>query len=895
MLEPDRPNPDALLSSIQREEAARGRGRLKVFLGMCAGVGKTYAMLEAARREHAAGRDVVLGYVETHGRKETDALAHGLPALPRKSVEYRSVALTEFDLDAALTRKPALMLVDELAHTNAPGSRHPKRYQDILELLDAGIDVFTTLNVQHVESRTDTVAQITGTTVYETIPDTVLDQAEIELVDLPPDDLLQRLHDGKVYVEERARAAGANFFRPGNLAALRELALRLAAEHVGQDVQNHLRGQPVLNTWKTGVRLLVALSPSPLSASLIRWTRRLADGVQARWLAVYVETSRPLIEIEQTRLTANLALARQLGAEVVTTTDEDVVRGLLRVAREHNVTQIVFGKPGGGWLGLWRGRSLLQRLVEGSGDIDVLVVRAEKPEQPVRARPQLARVQSQKGQYLWALAAVAGVTLVGLILQRWIGYQAVALIYLFAVVLLGMVVGRGPNLFAAALTAVCWNYLFVPPTLTFRISGIHDAMLFGMYFVVALATGQLTARMRLQQDAERQRERRTMALYRLTQELSSAGNFPELLSIAIREVSAAFEADVAVMLPDPEPEAGQLLSPYPAGLWQLDEKEESVAAWVFQHDQPAGRFTDTLPQATALHLPLSAGSKPSGVIALRFRSDKPPTVQQRNLLESFIRQVALVIDRQRLRDADTRAKLLTESERLGKTLLNSVSHELRTPLAAITSAAAGLKELEERDNPTLRRALTGELLEASARLNRLVGNLLDMTRLESGPMKLRRDWCDVRDLVNVARRDLEKELANHKVTATLAPDLPLVQMDFVLMQQVLMNLLLNAAMHTPPGTEVVISAATRGKELLLTVTDNGPGIPPEALPHLFDKFYRAPTARSGGSGLGLSIVKGFVEAHEGNVSAENRPGGGAQFTIRLPLGETPPLPAEHHA
>lgn len=887
-----RPNPDALLSSIQREEAARGRGRLKVFLGMCAGVGKTYAMLEAARREHAAGRDVVVGYVETHGRRETDALAQGLPTLARRTVPHRGVTLQEFDLDAALARKPALVLVDELAHTNAPGGRHPKRYQDVLELLGAGIDVYTTLNVQHVESRTDTVAQITGATVSETVPDTVLDQAQIELVDLPPDDLLQRLRDGKVYVEERARAATANFFRAGNLTALRELALRLAAEHVGQDVQNHLRGQLVPRTWKTGTRLLVALSPSPLSASLVRWTRRLADGVQAPWLAVYVETSKPLGDDEQARLNVNLALARQLGAEVITTSDEDVVRGLLRVAREHNVTQIVFGKPGAGWWQNWLGRSFLQRLVEASGDIDVLVVRAEKPERTPRSSRALVHVQSKKDQYLWALVMVAMVTMAGLGLQRWIGYQAVALVYLLAVVLLGMVVGRGPSLFAATLTAACWNYLFVPPTFTFHIVGIHDAMLFGMYFVVALAIGQLTTRMRLQQEAERQRERRTAALYRLTQEMSTAGNFPELLSIAIREVSAAFDAEVAVMLPDPEPEPGQLLSPYPAGLWQLDEKEESVAAWAFRHDQPAGRHTDTLPQAAALHLPLSAGGKPSGVLALRFRSDMAPALQQRNLLDGFVRQIALVIDRQRLRDADIRAKLLAESERLGKTLLDSVSHELRTPLAAITSAAAGLESLDDDGKPELRRALTDELREATARLNRLVGNLLDMTRVESGAIKLRRDWCDVADLVNVARSELARELAHHKVVVVTEPGLPLVSLDFVLMQQVVMNLLLNAACHTPPGTEVRVHAAVRDKQLVLLVTDNGPGIPAEALPKLFDKFYRAHTDRVGGSGLGLSLVKGFVEAHGGEVQVENRPGGGAQFTVRIPAPEVRPFPTE---
>jgi two-component system, OmpR family, sensor histidine kinase KdpD len=884
MTEP-RPNPDVLLATIQREESRGRRGKLKVFLGMCPGVGKTFAMLEAAQRELKSGRDVVIGYVETHGRKETDALTQGLPEIPRRQLEHRGLKLAEFDLDATLARHPQLALVDELAHTNAPGSRHPKRWQDVLELLDAGIDVFTALNVQHVESRADTVRQITTATIHETVPDSVLDQAEIELVDLPPDELLQRLHAGKVYVPERAQAASANFFRAGNLTALRELALRLVADHVGEETQEFHRAQSAAGPWKSSVRLMVALSPSPLSASLVRWTRRLADGLQAPWLAVYVETSRPLSETEQSRLTNNLAAARQLGAEVITTTDEDVVQGLLHAAREHNVTQIVFGKPGSaGWLETWRGRSVLQRLVETSGDIDVLVVRADKPESESAPRRPLVHFESQGKQYLAALGIVAAVTFLGLGVQRWIGYQAVALIYLSAVVLLAMFVGRGPNLVAATLTALCWNFLFVPPLYTFRIAGFHDTMMFAMYFLVALASGQLTARLRLQQQSERQREQRTSALYQLTRELANATDFPQVLSVAIREVGAAFDADVALLLPDTE--ANNQLTPYPAGLWVLDEKEEAVAAWAFQHDQPAGRFTDTLPQAAGLHLPLSAGGKPSGMIALRFHSGKSLSVQQRNLLDSFVRQIALVTDRQRLRDGEINAQLLAQSEQLGRTLLNSVSHELRTPIAAIASAASGLRESGALT--PAQKNLTAEIESASARLNRLVQSLLSAARIQSGQIKPKLDWCDVADLVQVALRGVESLLADHPVETRIAPGLPLVKLDYVLMEQALANLLVNAATHTPAGTPVEIGARVEGKELVLEVADRGPGLPPNELERVFDLFHRAPDAKPGGTGLGLAIVKGFVEAQGGRVLAANRAGSGAVFAIRLPLPEMQP-------
>ncbi len=891
MSDDTRPNPDALLAAIQKEDARVKRGKLKVFFGMAPGVGKTYAMLEAARHELAGGRDVVIGLVETHGRKETDALTEGLPIIPRLNLQYRSVALTELDLDAVLARHPQLAIVDEFAHTNAPGARHPKRFQDVVELLDAGIDVFTTLNVQHVESRADAVRQITGATIRETVPDTVLDGADFELVDLPPEELRARLAAGKVYLPESARAAQDNFFRSGNLSALRELALRFAAEHVGQDVLAYRQAQGLADPWKSGQRLLVAVSASPTSAALVRWTRRLAGELQAPWLAAYVELPQPLTTDEEARLSRHLALARELGAQVVTTTDDDVGRGLLRVAREQNVTQIVVGKPVG-WqsLNLWRGGSLLNRLIRESGHIDIHAVRAEGDASLLRPlRPPRWDASTARG-YGIAVGFVAGTTALNAVLQHWLGYQSLAVIYLLSVVVLAMFVARGPTLLAATLTALLWNYCFVPPVFTFRISGPTDLMLFCTYFVVALAMGHLAARLRAQQAAERRREQRATALYFLTRELAQASDYADLLAIIIREVGKATRAEVALSLPQEAPDGS--LTPYFASTWAMSEKEQSVASWAYQHRQPAGRGTDTLPSAEGLHLPLLAGERAVGVLSLHFRDPAPLTTDQRDLLDAFVRQIALVLDRQRLRDAEQQAKLVAESERLSKTLLNSVSHEIRTPIAAITSAAGSLGEAFQARGDDFARTMTGEIQEAARRLNRLVGNLLSMTRLESGLVKPKVDWCDVADLVQVTLKDLQKDLARHKVTFNVAAGLPLVRMDFVLMQQALANLLLHAAVHTPPGTAVQLNAAVEADALVLTVADNGPGLPPEVLPLIFDKFYRAPAAPAGGTGLGLAIVKGLVEAQSGRVKAENRPAGGAMFTIRIPLAKAPPVAVE---
>ena len=883
MTSQERPNPDALLSSLQREEAAEKRGRLKVFLGMCPGVGKTYAMLEAAQRELKAGRDVVVGYVETHGRKETDALAEGLPVVSRKPVEHRGIALTEMDLDAVLARHPRLALVDELAHTNAPGSRHPKRWQDVKELLDAGIDVFTTVNVQHIESRADTVRQVTGSEIRETVPDSVLDTAEIELVDLPTDELLQRLEQGKVYLPDRAAAAARNFFREANLTALRELALRLVADHVGEETTEFHRAQTGSGPWKTGNRLLVAVSPSPLSESLIRWTRRMADSLKCPWLAVHVEGSHPLDEESQGRLEKNLALARNLGAEVIATGDDDVVHGLLRIAHQHNVAQIVVGKPSAANLFEWlRAGHLLRRLTRESGNIDLHVVRAEKSDSPRPAQRRRWRPHSGWKQYALAFGAVVMIGLFNALLIQFTGPRVPGLVFLLGVVLLALVLGRGPVFLAGALSALAWNFFFLPPRFTFRIASAEDAMLFGLYFVVAIVLGQLVARIRTQEQAERRREERAIALYQLTRELAQAGTRDEVVWQLLAEVSRVFNAPIAVVLPG----SRNKLAAHPDSSLALTEKELNVAEWAFHHRQAAGRFTDNLPGAEALHLPLATERAVMGVLSVGLQ-EKTLTLAQRDLLEAYARQAALVLDRIALRASAEQSKLVAESERLSNALLNSISHELRTPLAAITSATATLAEAKEA-SAELRRAMIAEIQEASARLNRLVGNLLDVTRLASGHVQATLDWCDVGDLIHATVRSLQRELSGRPVKIEVAEKLPLAKLDFTLMQQALSNLLLNAVVHTPPGTAILIQARQEHGALMLNVADSGPGLPQELLPRIFDKFVRGSEAAAGGSGLGLAIVKGFVEAHGGQIVAANRPGGGAIFTIRVPQKESPP-------
>jgi two-component system sensor histidine kinase KdpD len=887
MAEDYRPNPDALLAAIQKDEASAKRGKFKIFLGMAAGVGKTYSMLRAAHRAQREGVDVVVGYVESHGRKDTDALLNGLTVLPRRKVEHRGVTLEEMDLDGLLARRPQLAIVDELAHTNVPGSRHAKRYQDVLELLDAGIDVYTSMNVQHAESRVDTVRQITGSTVQETVPDSVLDRAEMELIDLPPEELLKRLDEGKVYMPERAELAMMNFFREGNLTALREMALRLAADHVGQEVHNYLQAMQITGPWQSGHRLLVAVSASPFSQQMIRWTRRLADNFDCPWIALYVDQPKPLAESDQERLTQHLALARELGAEVITTADSDLASGILRVATQQNVTQIVVGKPGGErMLDWWRGGKLLRRLVRESGHIELHIVRPERAARDLPPPSKAITMHSPVWQYGLALGIVAFCTALNHFLDV-VAFDAhaLALIYLFGVVLLAFFVERGPTILAATISALVWDYFFLPPRGSFRMTHASDVMMFITYFVVAVVLGHLVTRIRWQERAERRREQRSTALYLLTRELADAPTVDEMAQRLVRQAGQAFSANVAILLRD----AGGELSrtAHGSSTFQVSEKEQSVAAWAYRFGKAAGRFTDSLPAAGAIYLPMQTNRGAVGVLGVEWPGELQPTTEQRDLLEAFARQSALVLDRLHLDEEGQKARLVAESEKLSKALLNSISHELRTPISAITAAATALSELKETTPPAMQKTLTGEIQESAARLNRLVGNLLDMTRLESGAVKPRLEWCDVADLINVSLRQSEKALARHPVQLSIPSALPLVKMDFVLIEQALNNLLINAATYTPPGTPVEVSAEAVPGMMSISVSDRGPGLPPESLPQLFQKFYRVPGAPAGGTGLGLSIVKGLVEAHDGRVEVKNRPEGGAVFTIFLPLQASP--------
>lgn len=882
-----RPDPDALLASLAREETRAKRGQLKVFFGMCPGVGKTFAMLRAAQQELLDRVDVVVGVVETHGRRETEALLVGLPVLPRKTIEHRGISLGEFDLEAALTRKPRLILVDELAHTNAPGSRHPKRYQDVEELLDAGIDVFTTLNVQHVESRADAVRQITTAAVHETVPDSLIERAnQIELIDLTPEALRERLAEGKVYLGDRAATAAENFFKDTNLTALREIALRFVAESVDKRLRE-LRATGPRAIWRSGERLLVAVGPSPFSTQLVRWTRRMAAAQGAAWIAVSVESARQLAPEARRRLEQNLALARELGGEVVVTHDEDIAEALVRVAIQHNATQIVVGKPRTPrLLNLLRGGTLVDRLLRLGGSIDIYIVPAERAAGKTGAHLEWQPLEAAPlSEYLEVAGVLAALTVFGWLLSPYTGYLSSGLLYLLTVIALSLRVGRWPVMAAGVVSALSWNFLFIPPLFTFQIDKFEDGMMFATYFVVAIIAGQLTARIRMQERNERRREERATALFHLTQALSAARSLDDAIFPALRQTDALFDAQSALLLNTGE--AGALVAHF-VGSFTLSEKERGVADWACCNRKKAGRFTDTLPSAEGFHVPLVREDRPLGVLVVRVSPDATLTLAQRDLIESFAAQLAILVESESLRAAGEREKLLAESEKLHRTLLDGVSHELKTPLAVLSAAAESMKMADE---PT-RKHLTAEIETATKRLHRLVNNLLDQTRLESGALRPKLDWCDANDLVNAAVESVRDSLAEHPFESSVPSDMPLFQADFALMEQVIANLLLNAAHHTPARTSIFLAAGVDGpkQRVFFTVADRGPGLPPQMHDALFKKFQRGDAARAGGLGLGLSIIRGFVVAQGGEVVAGENPGGGAVFTVYLPHkphGEVP--------
>ena len=895
-----RPNPDQLLARVQAEEAQQARGKLKIFFGASAGVGKTFVMLQAAHDRKAEGVDVVVGYVETHGRAETDALLHGLEILPAKYVRYRNTHLREFDLDAALRRRPTLLLVDELAHTNisAPEERprHTKRWQDVEELLDAGIDVYTTVNVQHLESLNDVVAQITNIIVRETVPDRILEQAdEVELVDLPPDELLQRLREGKVYVPEQAAHASANFFRKGNLIALRELALRRTADRVDAQMQRYMQDHAIPTTWPTNERLLVCISPSPSSARVVRATRRMANRLRAEWLVVYVETPAHvrLAESARERIIQTLRLAEKLGAETVMLYGANVSEEIIRYARHRNVTKIVVGKP-------LRSRrrdllfgSVVDDLVRTSAEIDVYVISGEQEEATPPAR-QPVQLTSSWDAYLKGIGIVAVCTLLSNVITPHLELSNLIMLYLLGVMFVALRYGRGPSIVASLLSVAAFDFFFVQPYLTFAVADVQYLVTFAVMLIVAVVISTLTVQIRTHADVARQRERRTAALYAMTREFASTRGLNNLLSVAIHHINDVFESETAILLPNAQ---GQLQLSNGTSFVEADPgRELGVAQWVYAHKQMAGLNTDTLPSTNAIYLPLLATRGIVGVLAVRPADPRRLLApDQLHLLETFANGISVAIERAHLADEAQNATIQVETERLRNSLLSSVSHDLRTPLASIKGAASSLLQAGDILGPETRRELMGTIAEEADRLNRLLTNLLDMTRLEAGAVQVKKEWQPLEEVVGVALTRLDAQLGNRPVTTHLPADLPLVPLDSVLIEQVLINLLENAIKYTPADSPIEISARRDANAVVVSVSDHGPGLADAIKEHIFDKFYQArPNDTQRGSGLGLTICRGVVEAHGGRIWADNRQAGnGAVFSFSLPLeGDAPTMEAE---
>jgi two-component system, OmpR family, sensor histidine kinase KdpD len=882
----ERPDPDALLRRLAAEEARMASGRLKIFFGASPGVGKTYAMLEAACAKKAEGIDVVIGWVETHGRRETAALAEGLERLSPREVEHRGTRLHEFDLDGALARRPALLLLDELAHTNAPGSRHAKRWRDAVELLEAGVNVYTTLNVQHLESLNDLVNQVTGVAVRETVPDRLLDDAEeVEFVDLPAGDLLKRLAEGKVYLPDRAAHAVKGFFRRGNLLALRELALRRTAERVDADVRDYRRDHAIERTWPVAERILVCVRPNPESDRLVRAARRMAARLRAEWIVASVESPAqpPLTAAERAALAATTKLADELGAETAVLSGDSVSEALLTFARKRNISKIVVGKPAHGrWRDRLRG-SLLDEIVRGSGEVDVYIISGERGGEPQPARPATGHRAARPVQYLWSAAVVLVCTLLCWAMQGRFDRSNLIMVYLLGVAFVASRHGRGASAFTALLSVAAFDFFFVPPHLTLVVADTQYLITFGVMLLVSVLISTLAARVRAQADAAQQREQRTQVLYAMSRDVAAARIAEEVARAAIRHVSDVFGGNVAVLVPG----AAGALEPAGEDAMAGDAREKAVAQWAFDHGHAAGLGTDTLPGASAVWVPLRGMQAVLGVLGLRpDPALLPLRPDQVDLLEALVRQAASGLERARLADEAQQARVAVEAERLRSTLLSSVSHDLRTPLATITGAASSLLQDASLGDGS-RRELQEAIYEEAVRLNRLVTNLLDMTRLESGSLQLNRDWHSVEELVGSALARLEPGLKDRAVRVTIPADLPLVPVDGVLVEQALVNLLENAVKYAGNDAAIDVTARVLDGAVEVEVADEGPGLPAGAEERVFEKFYRAESAPRG-FGLGLPICRAIATAHGGRIRAERREPRGARFRLTLPLGEAPP-------
>ncbi|MDD4922543.1 MAG: DUF4118 domain-containing protein, partial [Bacteroidales bacterium] len=723
MYEEFRPNPDEILRTILKEEEKVRKGSLRVFLGMCAGSGKTYAMLKAAHQAKSEGVDIVAGYVETHGRTETEQLLEGLELIPRLHRNYRDVVLEEMDIDAILARNPALVLVDELAHSNVPESRHVKRYQDVEELLNRGINVYTTLNVQHLESRTETVTEITGVRIHETVPDSFLQTADIDLIDISPDELLKRMSEGKVYVPDQAKNAITHFFRKGNLHALREIALRFTAERVDIDLLDYMHAKNILSTWKTTEKLLVAVGPSPASQRLIRWTRRMAYNLGAQWIAVSIDLGETLSNKTREALIKNQELARELGAKIIQVTDNDVVTGLLKVAIQYNVTQIVIGKTNEHPLrNFLNGGSIVDRLLKNSENIDIYVVKAEKRPVAFHSFWKNKEQRSPWKEYWYVILTIFAIGIIGFPLKTIIGYQTIGLFFLLGIAGLSLKVGRYPVILAALLGSLIWDFFFIPPQFTFHITNFHDLMALFANFFVAMTGGTLINKIRKNQVVLQKSQDNLSKLFSILESLNNTDSIKEAVRMTRRELNKHFEADAVVYLQTKEEDSPiRKLEPRAFGNTEFhNEKEFSVACWVFDNKKQAGKYTNTLPDAHLQYFPLISKKGIIGVLGIRFNKDSKLTPDNMILLRSFISQITASLQREINIDENKNKQIYAESQKLFQTVLNSISHELRTPISVITTAASNMNDEKTASNATFRKELCEDLNAAAMRLNVLV-------------------------------------------------------------------------------------------------------------------------------------------------------------------------------
>jgi two-component system sensor histidine kinase KdpD len=890
-----RADPDELLASLEKE----GLGKLTIFLGAAAGVGKTYAMLEAAGDKLSEGMDVVVGLVETHGRAETEALIKGLSIIPTRPMDYKGKTFYEMDLDAILARRPQIALVDELAHTNVIGSRHKKRYMDVQELLAAGINVYTTLNIQHVETLNDIVAQITGVTVRETVPDKILEIAsQIKLIDIPPEELIQRLKDGKVYIAGQATEALKKFFRPGNINALRELALRYTAKRVDRQLESYMRIHGIAGPWPTGEKVMVCISASPFSAKLIRVAKRMATSQNAEWLAIHVEPQlRGLSRNEAARdsMAKNLRLAETLGAEIIGLTGDDIAEEILELARKRNVSQIIIGKPD--HTRFWEivHGSVVNKVIRHSQGISIHVIPGSQQEAGQSYKSTEKRVK-EKGAgpqqrrsstvipYILSIIMMILMTLIIPPISSFLGIVNISMLFLLPVLLSAARWGRFPAVITAIMGGITFDFFFVPPFFSFSVADVRYLISFAIFILVALITGTLADRLKEQINYSRQRESRVLALYALSRDIAAVDKLDAVVESIANKVAGTLEGQVVLLLPN---ENAKLVLQKDSGSNNfLNESELAVASWVFDRGQKAGKGTETLGAAAALYLPLSTEQGVQGVLGICFNESEAQFDPERiRLLEAFVGLAAMAINRVKLAEQARQALTLVESERLRTALFNSLSHDLRTPLSSIIGAVTGL--LEDQNvvySPEARHDLLQIILHGAERMNRFVSNLLDMARLESGMLQLNKDWCDLQDIIGVAVNRLGESLTNRPLDIIVQPGLSLVQADGILIEQVLINLLDNALKYSEPGSKIVVTTQQRGKQLETAVANQGEGIPDTDLSKVFDKFYRLNSPlQVSGTGLGLAICKGIIEAHGGKIWAKNNKLGGVTITFTLPL------------